>query len=82
MLVDWARFPAPTIPTTSNPNSAASWRGAACCFYAVTQAVLTIFCFRWRDLLVDADVDDEVGVAFKGFGSSNVSGFNMSGNNK
>jgi RNA polymerase I-specific transcription initiation factor RRN3 len=44
--------------------------------------VLTIFCFRWRDLLVDADVDDEVGVAFKGFGSSNVSGFNMSGNNK
>ncbi|KAG6832183.1 hypothetical protein H0H92_004915 [Tricholoma furcatifolium] len=28
-------------------------------FYAVTQAVFLIFCFRWRDLLVDEDDDDE-----------------------
>lgn len=57
------------------------WVGGAqhAVFYAVVQAVFLIFCFRWRDLLEDADVDDEVGVAFKGLRSSNV---NMSGKNK
>ncbi|KAJ7498586.1 RNA polymerase I-specific transcription initiation factor RRN3 [Mycena latifolia] len=35
-------------------------------FYAVTQAVFLIFCFRWRDLLEDeADVDELVGKAGK-----------------
>lgn len=28
-------------------------------FYAVAQALLLIFCFRWRDLLEDADAEDE-----------------------
>lgn len=60
------------------------WVGGAqhAVFYAVAQAVFLIFCFRWRDLLEDADVDDEVGFAFKGLRSSNVNGFNMSGKNK
>ncbi|EDR12293.1 RNA polymerase I-specific transcription initiation factor RRN3 family protein [Laccaria bicolor S238N-H82] len=49
------------------------WVGGAqhAVFYAVAQAVFLIFCFRWRDLLQDADVDDEVGLR-----SSNVSGKN------
>ncbi|EAU84392.1 ribosomal DNA transcription factor Rrn3 [Coprinopsis cinerea okayama7 len=29
-------------------------------FYAVTQAVFLIFCFRWRDLQEDLEFDDEV----------------------
>jgi RNA polymerase I-specific transcription initiation factor RRN3 len=29
-------------------------------FYATTQALLYIFCFRWRDLLVSSDGDDDV----------------------
>lgn len=29
-------------------------------FYATTQALLYIFCFRWRDLLVSSDDDDDV----------------------
>ncbi|KAG6910121.1 hypothetical protein DXG01_012880 [Tephrocybe rancida] len=28
-------------------------------FYAVAQAVFLIFCFRWRDLLQDEEIDDE-----------------------
>ena len=32
-------------------------------FYALVQALLYIFCFRWRDLTVDADSENEDGTA-------------------
>jgi RNA polymerase I-specific transcription initiation factor RRN3 len=36
-------------------------------FYAMTQALLYIFCFRWRDLLIASDVfDEEDTTAFRG----------------
>lgn len=36
-------------------------------FYAMTQALLYIFCFRWRDLLIASDVfDDDELCAFRG----------------
>lgn len=37
-------------------------------FYALTQALLYIFCFRWRDLLIASDVfdDDDESTAFRG----------------
>jgi RNA polymerase I-specific transcription initiation factor RRN3 len=36
-------------------------------FYSVTQAVFLIFCFRWRDLMVDG-VEDEEDLGLKGTG--------------
>ncbi|KAK2466017.1 hypothetical protein APHAL10511_001659 [Amanita phalloides] len=43
-------------------------------FYAVAQAVFLIFCFRWRDLLEDSDVqDDDAEVWKEHAGSASVS---------
>ena len=44
-------------------------------FYAVAQAVLLIFCFRWRELLVDEDEEDDaagLGSGVKGEGESHA----------
>ncbi|KAJ1988442.1 DNA independent RNA polymerase I transcription factor [Dimargaris cristalligena] len=42
-----------SIPTTLPPNMAVSPEKHAV-FYAVVQAIMYIFCFRWRDLVADS----------------------------
>lgn len=44
---------------TSGVDGVLSAQGQHTVFYAVTQAVFLIFCFRWRDLVDDVGDDDD-----------------------
>ncbi|KAF8735458.1 hypothetical protein AX14_002038 [Amanita brunnescens Koide BX004] len=52
-----------TTAITGDGGSGGVGRAQNIVFYAVTQAVFLVFCFRWRDLLEDAEVQDDEGIS-------------------
>ena len=58
-MEDFARASTLATSISGSRTGAATGGQELPVFYAVSQAVFYIFCFRWKDLLEDEDADDE-----------------------